>query len=62
MCCKFDWVFAAPQWLTGPGIVALLVGISLGGLATVRAWVLPRLRVTIEEEATILVGLEAVFS
>jgi hypothetical protein len=41
-----DRVFDVPLWIAGPGLVALLVGISLIGLFTVRSRVLPRMRVT----------------
>src|SRR5262249_32326360 len=44
-----EWMFDAPLWVTGPLLVSMLVGISLGGLLAVRAWVLPRLRVTGED-------------
>jgi hypothetical protein len=42
----FSWIFDAPLWLVGPGIIVLLVGFSLTGLSIVRARVLPRLQVT----------------
>jgi len=44
-----DWIFDAPLWLVGPGLVVVLVGIALVGLSTVRARLLPRLRVTHED-------------
>ena len=45
----FDWVFDLPLWIAGPSLVALLVGISLAGLFTIRSRVLPRMRVTAED-------------
>ena len=45
----FDWIFDAPLWLVGPGLVVGLVGVSLAGLALVRARVMPRLHVTSED-------------
>jgi hypothetical protein len=42
----FDWIFDIPLWIAGPGLVVLLVGISLVGLRLVRSRVLPRIRVT----------------
>ena len=45
----FDWVFDAPLWLVGPGLIVLLGGISLAGLLAVRSRVLPRMRVTAED-------------
>jgi hypothetical protein len=40
------WVFDTPLWIVGPALVALLGGISLGGLFFVRTRVLPRMRVS----------------
>jgi len=45
----FHWIFDAPLWLTGPLLVALLVGFSLLGVQLVRTRVLPRLRVGHED-------------
>lgn len=45
----FDWVFDVPLWIAGPGLVVLLVGVSLAGLLAVRARALPRMRVTAED-------------
>jgi hypothetical protein len=45
----FHWVFDVPLWIAGPALVALLGGISLGGLFTVRSRILPRMRVTAED-------------
>lgn len=44
-----NWVFDVPLWIAGPGLVLLLVGISLAGLVTVRNRVLPRLWITSED-------------
>jgi Protein of unknown function (DUF4239) len=44
-----DWVFDVPLWLAGPGLIVLLVGVSLFGLFAVRSRVLPRMRVTSED-------------
>jgi hypothetical protein len=45
----FDWIFDLPLWIVGPVLIALLVALALGGLAVVRARVLPRLRITVED-------------
>jgi hypothetical protein len=45
----FGWVFDVPLWIAGPGLVALLGGISLAVLFAVRSRVLPRMRVTAED-------------
>jgi hypothetical protein len=45
----FDWVFDVPLWITGPALVASMVGVALGGLFVVRSSVLPRMRVTAED-------------
>ena len=45
----FTWIFDAPLWLVGPGLVVLLVGISMVGLSIVRARIMPRLHVTHED-------------
>ena len=45
----FGWVFDVPLWVSGPGLVVLLVGVSLAGLLAVRSRVLPRFRITAGE-------------
>ena len=45
----FDWIFDLPLAVTGPVIVASLCLLAIGGLLAVRRWVLPRLRIHIED-------------
>jgi len=44
-----DWIFDLPLGVTGPVIVASLCLLAIGGLLAVRRWVLPRLRIHIED-------------
>ena len=50
------WVFDVPLFVTGPLILALLLGFSLGGLALFRKHLLPRLRFE-QHEATFGAGM-----
>jgi len=45
----FEFLFDLPLMVTGPGILFALCLFSVGGLAVVRRWVLPRLQVRIED-------------
>jgi hypothetical protein len=45
----FDTLFDLPLWITGPGLIVMLVFFGVGGLLVVRRYVLPRLRIHIED-------------
>jgi len=45
----FEWVFDLPLGISGPVIVAALCFLAISGLLAVRRWVLPRLRIHIED-------------
>ena len=47
--CMFDALFDLPLWITGPGIVVVMISFGLGGMFLVRRRVLPRLQVHVQD-------------
>src|SRR6185369_10028102 len=45
----FEFVFDLPLILTGAAIIGFLCLFALGGLSVVRRWLLPRLRIRVED-------------
>jgi len=45
----FDALFDLPLWITGPGIVVVLISFGLGGMVLIRRRVLPRLRIRVQD-------------
>jgi hypothetical protein len=45
----FDSTFDLPLWITGLGILGMLVGFGVGGLLLVRRFVLPRLKIQVQD-------------
>jgi hypothetical protein len=45
----FDALFDLPLWITGPGIVVVMISFGLGGMFLVRRRVLPHLRVHVQD-------------
>jgi len=56
----FDAVFDLPLWITGLGILGILVFFALGGMLLVRRCVLPRLRIRVEDSEFIGTMMQSV--
>jgi hypothetical protein len=45
----FDSLFDLPLWITGPGVIVMLIFFGVGGLLLVRRFVLPGLKIGVED-------------
>jgi hypothetical protein len=56
----FDALFDLPLWITGLGTVSVLVSFGVGGMLLVRRWVLPRLKIRVEDSEFIGTMMQSV--